>query len=107
MRSDLRVRELTNTLDAINQISGDMMWNSSTLSIENSSSRLRQTEQLLGRASSIHTLSSKYAQGLSKSKQGGAELNMWSNEALFGPLQCYGMWSDILKQEKYGWQRRI
>jgi hypothetical protein len=76
MRSDLRVRELTNTLDAINQISRDMMWNSSTLSIENSNSRLRQTEQLLGRASSIHTLSSKYVQGLSKSKQGGAELNM-------------------------------
>jgi hypothetical protein len=60
MRSDMRVKELTGTLQAIFDISGSILWETVKLKGENADVRLRQAERAIGLASSIHTLPSKY-----------------------------------------------
>jgi hypothetical protein len=61
MRSDMRVRELTATLQSIYEISGNVIWETVKLQGEDAEARLRQAERAIGLATSIHTLSSKYA----------------------------------------------
>lgn len=61
MRSDMRVRELTATLQAIYEISGKIIWETVKLQGEDAEALLRQAERAIGLAASIHTLSSKYA----------------------------------------------
>ena len=61
MRSDVRVRELTGALQSIYDISGSILWETVNLEGEDTDTRLRQAERAVGLASSIHTLSSKYA----------------------------------------------
>ena len=75
MRSDMRVRELTNTLQAIFNISGDIMWESIAITGESPSARRLQAERMVGMASSIHTLSSKYVQDVHRQTWRGAELS--------------------------------
>lgn len=74
MRSDMRVRELNNALQAIHKISGDIMWESIAITGESPSARRLQSERMVGMASSIHTLSSKYTQEEHMQKWRGAEL---------------------------------
>lgn len=75
MRSDMRVRELTNTLQSIYEISGDIMWESISITGESPSARRLQSERMVGLASSIHTLSSKYVEGLKMQTWRGADLS--------------------------------
>lgn len=72
MRSDMRVKELTGTLQAIFDISGSILWETMKLKGENADARLRQAERAIGLASSIHTLSSKYVSNVKSSS--GTEL---------------------------------
>ena len=60
MRSDVRVRELTGTLQSIYDISGSILWETINLNAEDTETQLRQAERAVGLASSIYTLSSKY-----------------------------------------------
>jgi hypothetical protein len=60
MRSDVRVRELTGTLQSIYDISGNILWETINLSAEDTETQLRQAERAVGLASSIYTLSSNY-----------------------------------------------
>lgn len=61
MRSDMKVRELTGALQTVYDISGSILWETINLKGEDAETRLRQAERAVGLASSIHTLSSKYA----------------------------------------------
>jgi hypothetical protein len=61
MRTDMKVRELTGALQTIYDISGNILWETINLTGEDAETRLRQAERAVGLASSIHTLSSKYA----------------------------------------------
>lgn len=57
----MKVRELTGALQSIYDISGSILWETISLRGEDAETRLRQAERAVGLASSIHTLSSKYA----------------------------------------------
>jgi hypothetical protein len=61
MRSDMRVRELSDSLQSIYEISGNVLWETVKLKGEDTEAWMRQAERAIGLVSSIHTLSSKYA----------------------------------------------
>lgn len=63
MRSDLRVRELTRTLEAIYKISGDALWETAKIKSRTTEEWLRQAGQALGFASGIHTLAKQQLSG--------------------------------------------
>jgi hypothetical protein len=73
MRSDMRIRELHHTLEAVHDISGIIQWETVMLKGEDSDARLRQAERAIGLAAGIHTLSSKFVS--TASERSGIELS--------------------------------
>jgi hypothetical protein len=61
MRSDMKVSELRGALQSVYEISDSILWETNSLSAEDTETRLRQAERALGLTSGIHTLASKYS----------------------------------------------
>lgn len=60
LKSDIKVRELTATIQALHDIADSVIWETQVLPGEDSSTRLVQAEKCLGLVSAMRTLSSKY-----------------------------------------------
>ncbi len=62
VRSDMKVRELSSTVQALHDICGSILWETQFLPSEGDSSRLSQLDKSLGLISGMRTLTSKYAE---------------------------------------------
>jgi hypothetical protein len=87
LRSDIKVRELTATIQALHDIADSVIWETQLVPGEDQSMRLSQLDKSIGLVSAMRTLSSKY---VSDHKNIGAtEVGIliqrgiiWSNEML-------------------------
>jgi HAMP domain-containing protein len=60
LRSDIKVRELTATVQALHDIADSVIWEGQVLPGEDASARLTQLEKSIGLVSAMRTLSSRY-----------------------------------------------
>ena len=60
LKSDIKVRELTGTIQALHEIADSIIWETQILPGEDTSTRLSQVEKCLGLVSAMRTLSSKF-----------------------------------------------
>jgi hypothetical protein len=101
MRSDMRVKELTGTLQAIFDIIGSILWETVKLKGESADARLRQAERAIGLASSIHTLSSKYISN--PTTHGGTELTALVERGIIWTLSMLWNIKRLSPSRRYGW----
>jgi hypothetical protein len=73
MRSDFKVRELRNTLQAIYETCGTIVWETRFLTPEDKDARLSQLEKATGLVSAIRTLASKFSETARQSPHHGSK----------------------------------
>ncbi len=91
LKSDIKVREPTATIQALRDIADSVIWETQVLPGEDSSTRLTQVEKCLGLVSAMRTLSSKYVGD--QQSYSATELGVlihrsvaWSNNMIWSPI---------------------
>jgi hypothetical protein len=84
MRSDFKVRELRNTLQAIYETCGTIIWETRFLTPEGKDARLNQLEKATGLVSAIRTLASKYAES---ARHGSSELELFLERGVLWTME--------------------
>lgn len=75
LKSDIKVRELQEVIQAAYDVTGTIMWEMQTIRVDDSAARLRSTERSFGEISALHTITGRYLRwAAAQSDSGPSEL---------------------------------